>query len=82
MAKQNSMASNPGAQGHCSFGTSFKQETSNITSTSLPMSQTIANPGKGPVAKSGGGKGPAMVKFGPAKVPQPAKNRAGFTTSD
>lgn len=80
--KQNSMTSNPGAQGYCGFGTSFKQETSNLKAQSLPMPQTIANPGKGPANPSGGGKGPAMLKFGPAKVPKPAKNRAGFTTSD
>ena len=82
MAKQNSMTSNPGAQGHCSFGDSFRLETSNVKDNSLSMSQTIANPGKGPGTPSGGGKSPSMVKFGPAKVPKPAKNRAGFTTSD
>jgi hypothetical protein len=77
-----SMKGNPGAQGYCGFGDSFKQETSNIKGGSLSLPQTIANPGKGPVKNSGGGKGPGMVKFGPAKVPQPAKNRSGFTTSD
>lgn len=77
-----SLKGNPGAQGSCGFGTSFKEETSNITTKSLPMSQTIANPGKGPANPGSGGKSPPMVKFGPAKVPKPAKNRAGFTTSD
>jgi hypothetical protein len=72
---------NPGAQGSCSFGTSFREETSNVTAKNLPVPQTIANPGKGPVNPSSG-KGPTMVKFGPAKVPKPAKNKAGFTTSD
>lgn len=82
MANQNSMTSNPGAQGHCSFGSSFRPETSNMKGSSLSMPQTIANPGKGPGAPKSGGKGPSMVKFGPAKVPKVAKNRAGFTTSD
>lgn len=82
MAKQNGMSSNPGSQGYCSFGSSFRQETSNLKGQSLGMSQTIANPGKGPVRTNGNGPSPGTVKFGPAKMPKPAKNRAGFTTSD
>lgn len=77
-----SMTTNPGAQGYCGFGKSFRQESSNVKSSSLPMSQTIANPGKGPVRMNGNAKSPSQVKFGPAKMPKPAKNRAGFTTSD
>ena len=75
------MKGNPGSQGSIGFGT-FKQETSNVVSSSLPLSQTVASPGNGPARKSGGGKGPGRIGFGPAKVPQPAKNRSGFTTSD
>lgn len=82
MAKQNSMTSNPGAQGYCGFGSSFRQETSNLKGSKLSMSQTIANPGKGPGTPKSGGKGPGILKFGPAKTPKPAKNRVGFTTSD
>lgn len=77
-----SMKGNPGAQGYCGFGSSFREETSNVKPGKLSMSQSIASPGKGPGSPAGGGKGPGMVKFGPAKVPQLAKNRAGFTTSD
>lgn len=80
--KSTSMKGNPGAQGSACFGGGFRQESSNIKGQKLPMSQTVASPGKGPVRTSGGGKGPGRVKFGPAKVPGPAKNRAGFTTSD
>lgn len=77
-----SMKGTPGSQGNCGFGHSFRQETSNLQKNSLPMSQTVASPGKGPGRTNGGGKSPGMVKFGPAKVPHPAKNRVGFTTSD
>lgn len=76
------MKGNPGQTGYSGFGSNFRMETSNIKSQNLNIPQTVASPGKGPMKMSGGGKGPGQVKFGPAKVPQPAKNRVGFTTSD
>lgn len=82
--KRNSILGNPGAQGSVSFGGSFKQETSNTKGNKLGLSQTIANPGKGPVRNNGNAKGSPSCGFGlkGVKKPQPAKNRVGFTTSD
>lgn len=74
------MKGNPGAQGYCGFGDSFRNDTTNVKGK-LSMGQTVASPKPAPTTK-GGGKSPGMLKFGPAKVPKPAKNRAGFTTSD
>ena len=82
MPKNTSIKGNPGAQGSVGFGGAMRSETSNVVSSSLGLPQTIMNPGKGPANPKSGGAGPGMVRFGSAKVPKPAKNRAGFTTSD
>lgn len=83
-AKANAMVYNPGAQGTVSFGSSYKPETSNVKPGKLAMKQTIANPKNAPVRTNGNAPGGQKVGFGlkGVKTPQPAKNRAGFTTSD
>jgi hypothetical protein len=81
--KNNSILGNPGAQGSVSFGGSYRQETSNVRPGKLPMKQTIANPKNAPVRTNGNAPGGARVCFDKGvKLPKPAKNRAGFTTSD
>lgn len=82
-AKENSMLGNPGAQGSVSFGGSFKQESSNLRPGKLAMKQSIANPKNAPVRTNGNAPGNPYVCFDKGvKKPKPAKNRAGFTTSD
>ena len=82
-SRANALTYNPGAQGTVSFGNSFKMETSNTKGQKLPMKQTIANPGEGPVRKNGNAPGNPSVAFDRGvKLPKPAKNRVGFTTSD
>jgi hypothetical protein len=82
-SRANALTYNPGAQGTVSFGGSFKPETSNLKPGKLAMPQTIANPGKGPVNNKGDAPGNVKVAFNKGqKLPGPAKNRVGFTTSD
>lgn len=43
-----SIKGNPGAQGHCSFGTTYRTETSNVKGGKLPLKQTVASPKPAP----------------------------------
>lgn len=82
-SRANSLTYNPGAQGTVSFGSSYRDDTSNKAGGKLPMKQTIANPKNAPVRTNGNAPGSVRVAFDKGvKLPKPAKNRAGFTTSD
>lgn len=68
--KNTSKMGNPGAQGYCGFGNSFREENSNKSPVKINLPQTIANPKPAPVAKNTKNGSPKKLTFGHGKLPK------------